>query len=171
VTCAGRASPCLLGFERTDGGDTRWLQSDLGTLWARRWGPFGQRVWRSRCVRQMAQNWLVLWRRLRRRWRWRVPGVGGCDLDLGAGADGCADERGAAALQVDCESCCDVVCGPADVVAGVLVGGFEMQDVDGAGDAVPEAELLLMWVERHGRRRLSRIEGKRGVIGPRSVGQ
>jgi len=42
----------------------------------------------------------------------------------------------------------DLALGPADVVAGVLVGGVEVQHVDGAGHVVSEAELLLLRVGR-----------------------
>jgi hypothetical protein len=39
------------------------------------------------------------------------------------------------------DALCDLPCGPADVVPGVAVWRLDVQDVDGARDVVPEAEL------------------------------
>ena len=71
------------------------------------------------------------------------PLIGGSELHVDARLDGGAHERRAAALQMHREPVGDLARGPADVMSGVLVGRVEVQDVDGALDVVPEAELLL----------------------------
>jgi hypothetical protein len=60
-----------------------------------------------------------------------AAGHGRDELDADAGVDGSADQWGAGAVQVGVDARLDVAGGPADVVAGVAVGGVEVQDVLG----------------------------------------
>jgi hypothetical protein len=94
--------------------------------------------------RQIAQKRPVLCQLFNRRSRYRVRLVRGSQLHVHAGGHRSLHQWGAAALQVHRDALADVAFGPADVVAGVLVGGLEVQDVDRARDVVAEAELL--WV-------------------------